>query len=93
MFFRDGNYDVQSRNDNSSFCFTAKETEFTVTDGLGTYTCYVYYENGTDSGETTTVDPDAPTTTAPKTSASAPSAPVGVVANINDFNKLHNSVR
>lgn len=39
--------------------FTAQETEFTVTDALGTYTCYVYYADGEGSEVAT----PAPTTT------------------------------
>ena len=39
--------------------FTAQVTEFTVTDALGTYTCYVYYADGEGSEVAT----PAPTTT------------------------------
>ena len=46
--------------------FTAKETLVTITDAMGTYTCYVYYENGVDGGE---IETPAPTTEAPTTEA------------------------
>ena len=39
--------------------FTAQETEFTVTDALGTYTCYVYYEDG-EGSEIATPAPTEP---------------------------------
>ncbi|MCI8957297.1 MAG: discoidin domain-containing protein, partial [Eubacterium sp.] len=39
--------------------FTAQETEFTVTDALGTYTCYVYYEDG-EGSEVATPAPTEP---------------------------------
>jgi hypothetical protein len=39
--------------------FTAQETEFTVTDALGTYTCYVYYEDG-EGNEIATPAPTEP---------------------------------
>lgn len=46
--------------------FTAKETMVTITDAQGTYTCYVYYENGVAGGEipTTTGTTEAETTEA-----------------------------
>ena len=68
--------------------FTQKVTEFTVSvAGVGDVVCYVYNEKGTE-GETTTADPAAPTTTpAPTTTTKlqAPTAPDGLVANINDL--------
>lgn len=56
-----GNYDIQGAGIILHLsAFTAKETQFTVTDAQGTYTCYVYYENGTGSGETE-IPTEAPT--------------------------------
>lgn len=59
-----GNYDIQGAGIVLHLsAFSAKETQFTVTDAMGTYTCYVYYEDGTGSFvETPTEEPtEAPT--------------------------------
>ncbi len=59
--------------------FTQKVTEFTVTVDGKDVVCYVYNDKGTE-GEAPTTDPNAPTTT---TELKAPTAPTGLVANIN----------
>lgn len=46
--------------------FTAKETQFTVTSGGKSYTCWVYYADGEEITTTTTVKPTTTTTTTAK---------------------------
>ena len=62
---------------------------FQATSAVDSHVFQIIIKAGTpEEGETTTVDPDAPTTTpAPTTTTElqAPSAPAGLVANINDL--------
>lgn len=62
----EGNYDLQGGGIAIHLdAFTAQETEFTVTDALGTYTCYVYYADGTAGEIVTPSTTQQETTTLP----------------------------
>lgn len=57
--------------------FTLQETQFTVTDATGTYTCYVYYADGKGSNIDNTVKPEETTTVKPEETTT----------NVSGFNK------
>jgi len=76
-----GNYDIQGAGVILHLsAFTAKETQFTITDATGTHTCYVYYADGTGT-EVETNKPEETTTKAP--SSNNPSGFTS--ATINDW--------